>query len=53
MVDVGVVVRGRRCVCVFVDYLRAVVTHPRVNADFRVASDCHGSGARSLQVNAC
>ena len=41
------------CVCVFVDSRRAVVDHPRVDADFRVASDCRGSGARSLRMNAC
>ena len=46
--------RGRGvCVCVFVDSRRAVVDHPRVDADFRVASDCRGFGAHSLEVNAC
>ena len=48
----GVGARGRG-VCVSVDSRRAVVDHPRVDADFRVASDCRGSGGRSLQVNAC
>ena len=32
---------------------RAVVDHCRVDGHLRVASDCHGSGVRCLQVGAC
>ena len=31
---------------------RDVVDHCRVDGHLRVASDCHGSGARCLQVSA-
>ena len=59
LITVGsILIRGLRLVVVgsvraVVDSRRAVVDHPRVDADFRVASDCRGSGGRSLQVNAC
>ena len=52
MIAMGLVHVVCRWVLVDAD-LGVVVDHPRVDADFRVASDCRGSGARSLRMNAC